>query len=241
MQKSSVPAYANRILSRLSPSEREPLVEHLWPVALPLNKMLEAPNRAIDHVYFVEQGIVSVVGTGQGTAIEVGLIGQEGMTGVAVILGVNRTPHKAFVQAAGHGLQISTANLNRALDKSPALRRALLRYCHTFLVQTANTAFVNGSRKLDERLARWLLMAHDRLGQDELPLTHEFLGIMLGVRRAGVTVGLRHLEKKGLIATKRGLVTIRDRAGLETLAASAYGVPEVEYARVFAEGRTRSG
>lgn len=215
------------------------LEANLSPVALPLNKMIEAPNRAIDHVYFIEQGIVSVVGTGQGSLIEVGLIGHEGMTGLAVILGVDRTPHKSFVQAAGHALQISTANLTRALDKNATLRRSLLRYCHTFLVQTANTAFVNGSRKLDERLARWLLMAHDRIGRDELPLTHEFLGIMLGVRRAGVTVGLRQLEERGLIVTQRGQVTISDRSGLEALAASAYGLPETEYERVFAGGTAR--
>ena len=228
-------AYANRILSSLAPGERENLRPHLSPVALPLNKMLEALNRAIEYVYFIERGIVSVVGTGQGNAIEVGLIGHEGMTGLAVILGVNRTPHKSFVQAPGHALQITTANLTRAIDRNANLRRALLRYCHTFLVQTANTAFVNGSRKLDERLARWLLMAHDRVDGDELPLTHEFLGIMLGVRRAGVTVGLRQLEKLGLIATQRGRVTIIDRAGLEKLAASAYGVPESEYDRLFAD------
>jgi CRP-like cAMP-binding protein len=131
--------------------------------------------------------------------------------------------------------------LTRILDKNAALRRSLLRYCHTFLVQTANTAFVNGSRRLDERLARWLLMAHDRIGRDELPLTHEFLGIMLGVRRAGVTVGLRQLEDRGLIVTQRGQVTINDRSGLETLAASAYGLPEAEYERVFAGGSARKG
>lgn len=234
-------AFSNRILSSLSAGEREPLIPHLSPVEFPLHKMLEAPNRAIEDVYFVEQGIVSIVGSGRGNQVEVGLIGNEGMTGLPVVLGAKTSPHKSFVQVAGHGLKISTVNFSRAMELSPALRQSLLRYCHTLLVQTAQTAFVNGSRKLDERLARWLLMAHDRLGRSELPLTHELLGIMLGVRRAGVTVGLRQLQKKGLITAQRGMVTVVNRAGLEAAASISYGVPESEYERLFAVGARKKG
>lgn len=233
MQTPRNAARSNRVLSSLEGHDYALLSPHLSPVDLPLRKTLETANRAIEHVCFVEQGFVSVVGVDQGRSIEIGLIGREGMTGVAVVMGVNRTPYKSFVQAAGRGQQISAATLTRAMDKSADLRQALLRYCHTFMVQTANTAVVNGCRKIDERLARWLLMAHDRIGRDSIPLTHEFLGIMLGVRRAGVTVALQLFEDKNLISAQRGVIAVRDRRGLETIAGSGYGGPEAEFDRVF--------
>lgn len=223
----------NRILSRLSPDEFGLLGPHLEAVDLPLRKQLENRNKAIDQVYFIERGIASVVANGTGRSIEVGLIGREGMTGLAVVMGTDRTPHDTFMQAAGDGQRLTSAKLRSAMEQSPALHRSFLRYGHAFVVQTAQTALANGRNKLEERLARWLLMAHDRLDSDAVPLTHEFLSVMLGVRRPGVTVALDLLEKQGLIRVKRGAVAILSRTGLRKVSNGAYGAAEAEFQRLF--------
>jgi CRP-like cAMP-binding protein len=186
----------NRILSRLSQEEFGLLLPHLTAVDLPVRKQLESRNKPIEAVYFIEHGFASVVADGTGRSIEVGLVGREGMTGLSIILGAGRSPHETFMQAGGDGQRISSAKHRRAIEQSPALHRSLLRYCHAFMVQTAQTALANGRSKIEERLARWLLMAHDRLDGDEVPLTQEFLSVMLGMRRPGVTVALNVLEKR---------------------------------------------
>jgi len=231
----TAPAHSgNRILSRLSRADLSLLMPHLSPVDLPLRKSLEAPNKPIDYVYFLERGFASVVATGSGgNVIEVGLIGCEGVTGLAVIMGANRSPNATYMQLAGNGLRISALDLRNAMEESDSLRKVLLQYAHVFMVQTAQTALVNGRSKVEDRLARWLLMAHDRVAKNELALTHEFLGIMLGVRRSGVTVALGVLESKGLIRAARGIITIVNRKALEKLAGSIYGVPEAELKRLF--------
>jgi CRP-like cAMP-binding protein len=227
------PASLNRILSRLSPDEFGLLQPHLEPVDLPVRKYLETRNKAIEHVYFIEHGFASVVANGTGRSIEVGVIGREGMTGLAIVMETDRTPHDTFIQVAGDGQRISSAKLRSAIDQSPALRRYFLRYCHAFVVQTAQTALANGRSKIEERLARWLLMAQDRLDGEEAPLTHEFLSVMLGVRRPGVTVALNLLEKQGLIRRMRGGVAILNRTGLLKLSNGAYGTAEAEFQRLF--------
>jgi CRP-like cAMP-binding protein len=225
----------NRILSRLSRADLHLLMPHLSPIDLPLRKSLEVPNKPIDYVYFVERGFASIVATGSGgDAIEVGLIGCEGVTGLAVIMGANRSPNATYMQLAGSGLRISAANLRSAMEESASLQKILLQYAYVFMVQTAQTALANGRSKVEERLARWLLMAHDRVAKNDLALTHEFLGIMLGVRRSGVTVALGVLESRGLIRSARGIITIVKRKALEKLAGSTYGVPESELKRLFA-------
>ena len=206
---------------------------HLEAVDLPVRKQLENRNKAIEHVYFIEHGFASVVANGTGRSIEVGLIGREGMTGLAVVMGTDRSPHDTFIQAAGDAQRISAAALRSAMEQSPALHRFFLRYGHAFVIQTAQTALANGRSKIEERLARWLLMAQDRLDGDEVPLTHEFLSVMLGVRRPGVTVTLDLLEKQGLIRAKRGVVVILDRTGLRKISNGAYGAAEAEFQRLF--------
>ncbi|HUL10500.1 MAG TPA: Crp/Fnr family transcriptional regulator [Candidatus Acidoferrum sp.] len=148
-------------------------------------------------------------------------------------MGSDRTPHDTFMQVAGDGQRISSARLRSAMERSPALHRSFLRYGHAFMVQTAQTALANGRSRIEERLARWLLMAHDRLDADEVPLTHEFLSVMLGVRRPGVTVALDLLEKDGLIRAKRGAVDILNRTGLRKISNGAYGAAEAEFQRLF--------
>jgi CRP-like cAMP-binding protein len=223
----------NRLLARLSPEELDVLGPHLEAVDLPVPKQLEARNKPIETIYFIEHGFASVVANGTGRSIEVGLIGREGMTGLAILMGSDRSPHETFMQVGGDGQRMSAGKCRQLTEENPALHRSLLRYGHAFLIQTAQTALANGRSKVEERLARWLLMANDRLDGTQVPLTHEFLSVMLGVRRPGVTLALDMLEKQGLIQAKRGTIVIVDRAGLRKISNGAYGAAEAEFNRLF--------
>jgi len=196
-----------------------------------VGKDIERPNRRIEAIYFPESGIVSVVAVQKKTQVEVGLIGGEG-TGLPIVLGDDRTPHSTYVQVAGAGQCIPARDLANVLGASRSLRELLLKYVQAFRVQTTHTAVCNARSRLDQRLARWLLMAHDRLDTNLLPLTHEFLSLMLGVRRAGVTEALHMFKTRRLIANDRSQITVRDRKGLERIAGQAYGIPEAEYWRL---------
>jgi len=220
------PSYQNRILSRLSKSDLQLLEPHLEPIDLPVRKVLERRGKPIKAVYFPETGFASVVANGDTRPIEVGLIGREGMTGLPVVLGGDRNEHETFIQAAGHGHCLRSPDLREAMAKSRSLQASFLRYVQAFLSQTAQTAVANGRSKVEERLARWLLMADDRIDSDELPLTHEFLAMMLAVRRPGVTVAIQELERQGVISRKRGRVVIVDRKALETMSNGTYAPPE---------------
>lgn len=214
---------SNRILSRLSRQEFALLEPHLEAVDLPVRKSLEARRKRIDQVYFIKSGFASVVANGTSKpSIEVGIIGREGMTGLAIVMGHDRAQHETYIQVAGRGLRISAAKLREADERSMTLHRAILRYAHAFLLQTTTTALANGRSKIEERAARWLLMADDRIDGDDLPLTHEFLGLMLGTHRPGVTIALQALEKAGLITTRRSHITIIDRKGLEKSSNGTY-------------------
>lgn len=225
----------NEILANLAVAGQATLAPHLEPVTLRFRQRLEMANRQIDYAYFLESGLASVVAVGRGKRrqAEIGIVGREGMSGLAVVLGADRSPHEVFMQVEGAGHRVSAEKLRAALASNPALAAMLMRYAHVFAIQAGHTALANAQGKIEERLARWLLMAHDRLVGDDLHLTHEFLAVMLGVRRAGVTTALRQLESTGLISTTRGCVTILDRDGLEENANGLYGVPEAEYARLF--------
>jgi len=192
-------------------------------IDLPVHRPLEGRNKRIDYVYFIEAGFASVVANGSGKpGIEVGIIGREGMTGLAIVMGQQRASHDTYVQVAGKGQRIRADKLRQADERSNTLHRAMLHYAHAYLLQTTTTALANGRSKIEERLARWLLMANDRVGADRLPLTHEFLSLMLGVRRAGVTSALQVLEKKGLISRNRANIHILDRKGLEKQSNGTY-------------------
>src|SRR5262245_24487185 len=188
--------------------------------------------------YFPDSGLASVVAIANGSRsqAEIAVIGCEGVVGLPIILGVGRSPCEVFIQVEGHGRCIRAGDLTDAMSQSPALREALLSYVHVFAVQAAYTALANAHGKIEERLVRWLLMAQDRIAQDELLLPHEFLALMLGVRRAGVTVALQHFETRGLIATARGSIVIQDRDGLEESANGLYGAPEAELERLLPAG-----
>lgn len=155
------------------------------------------------------------------------------MTGAAIVLNADRTPLDTIVQISGMAQRISADRLREAMDEDRGLARLLTRYAHVFMVQAAFTVLANGRYSVEERLARWLLMAHDRAEQDYVNMTHALLAIMLGVRRPGVTVALNALERRALIKVGRGTVTILDRRGLELTAKESYGRPEAEYRRLF--------
>jgi CRP-like cAMP-binding protein len=148
------------------------------------------------------------------------------MTGLQIVMGDDRATHEVYIQVAGKGLRMSAAKLRAADERSTTLHRSILRYARAFLLQTTTTALANGRSKIEERLARWLLMANDRIDGDKVPLTHEFLGLMLGTHRPGVTIALQALEKRGLIATRRSSITLVDRKGLEKYSNGTYVPPE---------------
>jgi CRP-like cAMP-binding protein len=223
----------NRLLAALSAADFRLLQPHLTPITLKLRFDLEKPNRRIDDVYFIEAGIASVVAVQrQQERVEVGLIGNEGMSGTAVVLKSGSSPHSTYLQVAGEGQRISVTAFRNALDASTTLQELLLKYVQVFTVQTAHTAIANARARLDARLARWILMADDRIPGNTLPLTHEFLSLMLGVRRAGVTEALQILARQKLIENGRGQIVVRNRKGIERTAGELYGVPEAEYRRL---------
>jgi CRP-like cAMP-binding protein len=223
---------ANRLLNILSADDRQLLTLHLKPVELKLRHTLEKANQPIEHVYFLEDGIASVVGDSRTFGqIEIGIIGKEGVTGLHVILGSDRSPHETFMQVAGSALRIDTQKLRAAMDKSRTRHQLLLGYVQVFMIQTSQTAVANAAAVLTQRLARWLLMCEDRLNAKPMPLTHQFLAMMLGVQRSGVTIALGELENRELIQCKRGQIIILDRPALEKLTNGTYGLAEAEYKR----------
>ena len=233
MPDSSRAPGVNGILSRLPPEQIGLLTPHLQAVDLPLRRQLEKRGKPIEFVYFLDHGFASVVADGASDrSVEVGLIGREGMTGLAILMGSDRSPHDTFMQSAGSGQRIAVGKLQSAVSESNSLQRTFLQWGHTFLIQTGQTALTNARSKIEERLARWLLMAHDRLDGDLLALTHEFLATMLGVRRPGVTVAVRLLENRGLIQARRGGIFVVDREGLMEACNGAYGTAEAEYRRM---------
>ena len=217
----------------LSADDFELVRPHLEAVEAPLKQILIPPDAALEDLYFPASGFVSVTAAIKPSTIEVGLIGREGLVGGSLmLLGVDRSPYTYVVQMAGTMLRINVAALEAALERSASLRRLLLRFLNIELLQARQTAFVNASFVTEVRLARWLLMCHDRVDGDEIAITHEFLSMMLGVRRGGVTLALQNLEGAGRIRSRRGRVTVVSRDLLEAFAGGSYGTTEREYARL---------
>jgi CRP-like cAMP-binding protein len=222
------------LLQSLSSEDWARLESGLEVVDLHVHTTLASPGERPGFVYFPESGIVSVVAIMEpGRQLEVGLYGRDGFSGAAQLLGADSSPHDHYTQTAVRALRIPTDQLLRHAADAPGLRSVLLRYVHVLVVQTAQTAAANGLYNIEQRLARWLLMVHDRLDGDDLAVTHETLGTMLGVRRSSVTVALHRLEGAKLVAGRRGRIVILDRPRLGALARSGYGAPESEYERLF--------
>jgi CRP-like cAMP-binding protein len=219
------PTPRNRLLAALPPEDLARLWPRPQPVELALRQTLHASEEPMGGVYFIETGYCSRLAPMEdGDSAEIGLIGPEGMVGLAILLGDDRDGFEILVQVPGTALRMDANAFREELDRIPALRTLLLRYVLGHFEQVARTGACNGRHYIDQRLARWLLMAHDRVEGDEFPMTHEFLGMMLGVRRAGITLAASALQKAGLIQYRRGRIEITDRPGLEASACECYGI-----------------
>lgn len=222
----------NLLLRAMAPEAFEYLRPEMKFADLPLKHELVAPHIASETVCFIEAGLGSVVvASADNEVVEVGHVGYEGMAGAHVLLRVNDTPCRTFMQVAGSGVTVPIERLEAMIAKMPEVSDLLLRYAHTCHLQLAHSALANSRYNMHERLARWLLMSHDRLEGDNLPLTHEFLSLMMGVRRSGVTQELHVIEGVGAIKARRGNIQVVDREKLEQIAGGSYGVPEHEYER----------
>jgi len=223
----------NLLLRSLSPDDFVSFSASLEPATLGLRQAIIKPGVEITHIWFFETAVASIVATSSaGRKSEVGLCGREGLLDVGAVQGATTAVFECFAQIPGKAWRVPVDVVQAAMAQSHTLRSVIMRYVHSFIVQIAHTALVNASHTLDQRLARWLLMTHDRIEGDDITMTHEFLSIMLGVRRAGVTTTIHKLENAGLIRSRRALITVIDRAGLERLAGDAYGIPEHEYGKL---------
>lgn len=224
----------NTLLGAVSEEDRALLQPHLIRVDLSVRQMLVTPKRPVEHAYFPEGGVVSIVSVmKQSGRIEAGIFGREGVSATCLLLGTDRSPHETFVQVGPMtALRIDADHYLAAIQKSESLRIMLLRYVQTAMVQSAQSMATNINQQVEARLARWLLMCHDRVDGDEIALTHEFMGMMIYAERSSVTITLHILEGAGMIRSERGRVIVRDRAKLEELAGDGYGIPEAEYRRL---------
>jgi len=223
----------NQILAFLSSEEQHRCRGLLHSVDLPQGQILYEAKAAIEYVYFIDQGMVSVVSVMQnGDSIEVGTIGNEGMTGLALILGVNAVPYRHVVQVPGRARRMSASALAIELKHDRELKQLLCRYHAAFVTQIMQGMACNGLHSIGQRCCRWLLTTQDRVGSHELEITHEFLAQMLGVRRATVTDVLRPLQNEGLISARRGRLTILDPERLAAAACECYRVIRNEYQRL---------
>jgi len=230
----SQPRPANRILSALPHEEFQRLQPKLREVTFRIGESIYLPEHEIEHVYFINEGIVSWLATLEdGNTVEAGVIGSEGVAGVPVILGATSTPNEGLIQSELFASRISAPDLLAEFRHGAKLSQLLLRFVHALFIQVAQTAACNRLHMLDQRLARWLLMTDDRTNKKTLTLTQDFLSRMLGVRRAGVSVAANSLRQQGVIEYHRGDVVITNRPALERLSCECYRIVKEEYDQCF--------
>jgi CRP-like cAMP-binding protein len=223
-------AVRNRLLAALPAGDFATLAPALQPASLDFKQVLHEPGQALQAVHFVEGGMVSMlVPLEDGHLQEVGVVGREGVVGLPLVLGAKRSTTEAMVQMQGPALRLGVVALRAAFDRSAPFRDLLLRYAQAFHTQVAQTAACNNHHPVDARLARWLLLLHDRAGRDEFPATHEFLSLMLGARRPGISVAAAVLQRAGVIAYTHGRMSVLDRAGLEAAACECYGTVREQF------------
>lgn len=224
------PTIRNRPLHALQQMNLDHFRSHLQPIALRQRQILHEAGAAIEHVYFIEQGLASVLTTmADGSTIEVRMIGAEGVVGLAYLLGAENLPQQVIVQVPGAALRMSAALLRAEFERNEALRHIVLRLVNAELAMTSQTAACNRLHSIEQRCARWLLNASDRIGSDAMPMTHDFLSKMLGVRRAGVTVTASAFQRTGLIRYHRGRLTILDREALVECACECYQLDREQF------------
>ena len=223
----------NRLLSRLPADDFERLAPDLEFLRLPKGHIITEPDQIITHIYFLDAGVGSIVARSpEGQQVEAGLFGVDGFAPVEPLLGSDRSPHRILIQVADDAWRLHGEAFRTAVDAAPELRRLLLHYVQALMIQGSYTALSNAMHSMDERLARWILMCDDRTDTGEIALTHEYISIMLGVRRPSVTTALHVLEGNGFIRSERGAITVTNRRALESFAGDAYGKAEAEYERL---------
>ena len=233
------PPIRNGLLAALPPEDLARLRPSLQTVELPFDQTLFPSDATVDAVLFPESGMVSLLATLEGgEQVEVGIAGREGLIGLPLVLGDDRSLVEARVQLEGTALRLGAAALRDAMEESAALRGLLLRYVLAFQAQVTLTAACNARHVIEQRLARWLLIAHDRAGADEFSMTHEFMALMLGVRRPGVTIAANTLQKAGLIQYGRGRIAVTDRPSLEAASCECYHTARREFTRLLGAGST---
>jgi CRP-like cAMP-binding protein len=226
-------APSNQLLASLPPADWQRIAPRLTLVTLERKQIIYEPGQLFQHAYFPEQGLISVVNSmHDGSTIEVGTIGCEGMSGLPVAFGVESSPHRQLVQIPGTALRLSPADLATESRTDTPLRRNLFRYHMAFVGQLMQSIACNGLHGVQQRCCRWLLLCHDRSPNSEVVITHEFLSQMLGVRRATITDVLAPLQSEGLIRYRRGVVEVLDRHGLEKASCECYRIIRDEYQRL---------
>jgi|ERR1051325_5081608 len=224
----------NKILAALPAKEYDRLAKHLSSVSFTHGDILYKTEQRIRDVYFVGSGVVSLVANMKdGRGVEVGLVGNDGMVGLSVALGDDVSPTDAIVQIADGAVRLSADVLKKEMNREGKLLSLLQLNALIMMKQVSQTAACNGSHTVGERLARWLLMCHDRVQGDEIKLTQEFISQMLGIRRSGVSEAATLLQARNLISYSRGNITIMNRSGVEAFACECYGIVRAEYDRLF--------
>jgi CRP-like cAMP-binding protein len=220
----------NYILAHLPREEYERIQTHLEPVELRLGQVVQVAGEIMEYVYFPRNSMISLIShTAAGESVEVGIVGFEGMTNISSVLMVDRAPHEGLVQIADGAMRMRVPALRDEFKRGGALQKLLLRYTQGLLLQTSQVAACNRLHPLSERLARWLLMSYDRCACGDLPFTQEFLALMLGVRRAGVTEAALVLQAEGYITYRRGHIQLLDKEGLEDFSCDCYAVVKTEF------------
>jgi CRP-like cAMP-binding protein len=227
----------NRLLAGLAPASFERLRPFLEPVALKRRAILQDYHHPIEHIYFIERGVASLlVRTQRDGPVEVAMVGRLGFVGVTAVLGIQRSPNRCLMAVPGYALRIAVPDLRRVAHRYPDVQRQLFSYIHALLVQNAQTTLCSGRHRLEERLSRWLLLAADRLDDRVIPVTHDMLSVILGVRRASITTTLAELEQTGGLVRQRGSIEVRDHAALERRACECYQIIASEYGHLHRSG-----
>jgi CRP-like cAMP-binding protein len=241
MDISLTDARKNYLLAELPKDELERVLSTLEPVSFELGHVLYESGDKLDHVYFPTTAIVSLLYIMEnGATAEIGVVGNDGILGIALFMGGDTTPNRAIIQSAGDAFKMKAADLKAEFTRGGKFHNLLLRYTQALITQISQTAVCNRLHTVEQQLCRWLLLSHDRLDSDKLVMTHDLISNMLGVRREGVTLAAQKLATQGLITNVRGTITVVDRQGLEAAVCECYKVVNDEYNRLLGRGISRT-